>query len=154
MKFLYQLRVLLISFESLIIIGSLYLAVEQKEILQRAAASLSIDGEVLKYMMLLPIALLAWIAKELRDLVFENARVARLLVSWPDYWKLKAHVSAALVFAITFAVTSVTPWLFQAGISSGFNLLLFALSLLGQLSVAASVYSARFQIQEFVMQEL
>lgn len=150
MRYLYGLRVILISVEALVLaLGWLvwtYFASQLHEL----ASSLTLNGEVLKYLMLLPTALAVWVFNEVRGLLQEDKDMIQLLVKWPDYWRLKTHAWVSLIYAVVFACMSLFPWVAKSGISNGSGMLLFVTSIIGQLSLAISVYVARITLKEIV----
>ena len=150
MRVLYFLRVLLISMEA-VLLGIAGLAwYHFSADLSRLAATISLNEEILKYLMVVPVGLAIWVANELRQLLQEDKCTTRLLVGWPEYWKLKLHLWVSLVYAAVFACLSIAPWLVRAGISTGIGLLLFLTSILGQIFLAASVYAARLRVKELL----
>lgn len=151
MKILYFFRVLLIGFESATLCLSWFAWTYFLAEIDALASAVSLNQDLLKYLMLVPIGLAAWVVKELLQLPFENEAATKLLVGWPEYWKLKLHIWCSVGFAVLFACTSIVPWLVTSGVSTGLGLLLFATSILGQLSLATSVYSARFRIKELLV---
>jgi hypothetical protein len=114
------------------------------------ASSLALNDEVLKYLMLLPTALAVWVFNEVRGLLQEDKDTIQLLVKWPDYWRLKVHAWVSLIYAVVFACMSLLPWVAKSGISTGSGMLLFVTSIIGQLSLAISVYVARITLKEIV----
>lgn len=150
MRTLYLLRVILVSVEALILAGTWVAFSYFWREIESLASSLSLNDEVLKFLMLMPIALAVWIINEARVLLQEDKETVRILTDWPDYWRLKAHTWASLGYAVVFAFISIIPWAAKSGISTGTGLLLFAASILGQLSLAISVYAARIRVQEII----
>lgn len=150
MKFLYVLRVALVSVEALIFVCALFFYSHFSEGLQRAAESIELNGDVVKYLMFLPVALAVWVFNESRLLLQEDKQTIRILAAWSDYWKLKAHTWTGLLYASVFAVMSLIPWATREGISTGEGLLLFLASFVGQLAVAFSVYAARMKVRELI----
>lgn len=150
MRYLYGLRVALISVEAIVLaLGWLawtYLAPQ----LHDFASSLALNDEVLKYLMLLPTALAVWVFNEVRGLLQEDKDTIQLLVKWSDYWRLKVHAWVSLIYAVVFACMSLLPWGAKSGISTGSGMLLFVTSIIGQLSLAISVYVARITLKEIV----
>ena len=118
--------------------------------IQGFAASLAVNEEVLKYVMLLPAALAVWVIREARVLLQEDKETVRILIDWTDYWRLKTHTWVSLVYAVVFAGMSLVPWLAKSGISTGEGLVLFLASLVGQLCLAVSVYAARIRVKEII----
>jgi len=114
------------------------------------AKSLSLNDEILKYLMLLPIVLAVWIIKETRILLQEDKETIRILTQWEGYWKLKAHTWVSLGYAVVFALMSLLPWITSWGIKTGTGFLLFIASIIGQLYLAISVYAARIRVKEII----
>lgn len=150
MHALYFFRVLLVSLEAFLISIAVLVWYHFSPDLGNLAATISLNDEVLKYLMLVPIGLAVWVANELRQLLHEDKSITRFLVGWPDYWKLKLHLWVSLVYATVFVCLSVAPWVVRAGISTGIGLLLFLTSIIGQLILAASVYAARLRVKELL----
>lgn len=151
MKIFYTLRVLIISFEALLLAVAGLVWVRFHGVLQAFATSLELNQEVLKYLMFLPSAIAVWVINECRVLLQDETNTVRLLTLWDDYWRLKTHVWVALFYAVTFTLVSLLPWTVKSGISTGTGLLLFVISILGQLVLAASVYAARIRVKEFLV---
>jgi hypothetical protein len=150
-RVVYFLRVLFISFEALTLCVLAYAATSYSQELQSLASSVSMNDEMMKYLMLLPAGLAVWVLNELRQLVFEDEKTAKLLIKWPEYWKLKCHIWVALIYTFLFSAASSIPWLSKTGISTGSGIALFASCIVGQLIVAMSVYSARFSVREITI---
>lgn len=150
MRFFYLLRVLIINVETLLLsIAGLAWVKFPKE-LQSMAELLELDQDVLKYLMLLPVAVATWVINECRGLLQEDNDTVRLLTLWGDYWRLKTHVWVAVFYAFVFALASLVPWTAKSGIGTGAGLLLFVLSVVGQFFLAASVYAARIRLRELI----
>lgn len=150
MKIIYGLRVALLSFEALIlslIPASIYYLADN---IEKFSSGLSINDEVMKTILLLPLVLSAWIINELRQLLIEDKDTTKILTAWPDYWRLKAHVHTSLIYMVIFAILSLLPWGIEDGLKSGTGLIIFATSLLGQLILALNVYNARIRIREII----
>ena len=151
MRFLYGLRVALISVEALVLAFGWLAWKCLAPQLQEISGSLALNDEILKYLMLLPTALAVWVFNEARGLLQEDKETIQLLVKWPDYWKLKAHVWVSLIYAVVFACMSLLPWVEKSGISTGGGMLLFVTSIIGQLSLTISVYVARITLKETIV---
>jgi len=150
MRALYVLQVLFVSVEALIILLGIltwtYLRIE----IQVLANSLSIEAEILKWSILLPIIIAGWIVRETRALLQQDTETVQILTGWPDYWKLKIHTWVSLVYSLLFVCMSVVPWLTQTGIRTASGLLLFLTSIAGQISVAISIYAASMRVNEII----
>lgn len=150
MTLLYFLRAMLLSVEALVIAIALLLWSQFHGSIQNLAAALTFNEEILKYLMVVPLGLAIWVINELRLLLQEDKETVRILIAWPEYWKLKLHVWVSLLYAAVFTCVSIAPWFVKGGITTGFGLLLFATSIAGQFSLAISVYAARFRIKEIL----
>lgn len=148
MKIAYFIRTFFISVEFLIIAVSVYLYFNYEIDIVKFSKSLKINEEIGKYFIMLPLGLAVWIFLETKKIVFDNSAFSKLLVSWPEYWKLKMHLQVTLIYAALFSFISIIPWLTKEGVESGFGLLLFSCGLTGQLVVSASLFFAGFAIQE------
>lgn len=150
MRVFYFARVLLVSVEALLIGLSGLAWYYFSEDFGRLAGTISLNEDILKYLMVVPVGLAIWVANELRQLLQEDKGTTRFLVGWPDYWKLKLHLWVSLAYAAVFACLSIAPWLMRSGISTGIGLLLFLTSIIGQLLLAVSVYAARLRVKELL----
>jgi hypothetical protein len=149
---IYWLRTVIVSIEAVILLIALLAWVYLSTDLDIAAKSLSLNDEFLKFLMLLPLAVGAWVINECRLLLQEDKDTTRILVGWPDYSKLKLHIWASVFFAAVFCVLSTLPFWVKSGITTGAGLLVFVTSILGQFSLAASVYAARIRVKEITAQ--
>lgn len=150
MQYIYWLRVILISMEALVLLLGFLAWIYLGPQLDYFASSLALNDEVLKYLMLLPTVLAIWVFNETRGLLQEDTETIQLLVRWPDYWQLKIHAWVSLIYAVVFSCMSLIPWVVKSGISSGGGMLLFLISIVGQLSLAISIYVARISLKEIV----
>src|SRR4051812_40949665 len=150
MKSMYFVRTLLVSVESLVIFLGLATWILRPNWLNDAASAVRPNDELLKFLVLLPIGLLVWIANEIRSLLHDDKETTKLLIRWPQYWKLKIHVWISLLYAVIFMVLSTAPWVSGAGVTVAWGLLLFTGGTVGQLVVASGVYLARLRVKEYV----
>lgn len=149
--FLYWIRVIVISFEALIILLAAMIWFAFKPELEASASVLTLNEEFLKYMFVAPIAVGLWVTNESRLLLQEDKETIKILTGWNDYKLLKAHIWAGLLYALLFAAVSLVPWAAKSGVSNGAGLLLFIVATAGQFTVAASVYSARIKVKEIIV---
>jgi len=147
-KLLYTLKVILISTEAALLLSAALMFIFAKPYIILASQSLSINEELEKFIILAPIGISGWLLNELRQIVFEDEKSAKLLVTWPSYWKLKAHISVSLLYCGLFTLLAIIPWLTQKGTKTDLGFTLFTTGLTGLLIVASSVYTARFTIKE------
>lgn len=150
MRTLYLLRVVLVSVEAFVLAATWLAFSYFVNAFESLATSLSLNDEVLKYLMLMPAALAVWIINETRVLLQEDNETVRILTGWGGYWKLKAHTWISFGYAVVFASMSLIPWAAKSGIGTGTGLLLFIASIVGQLSLAIGVYAARIRVKEII----
>lgn len=153
MRFLYFARVFFVSLEFLVLTLTFFCARLFESHASALASVLAINEELIKWAILLPITLFAWCANEGRDLIFSNPEHSKILVNWPDYWKLKQHVVASLIFLIIFCALSGLPWLSKSGITTGTGLIFFTAGCIGCIIVAAQLYAAKISINEIMYSE-
>lgn len=60
------------------------------------------------------------------------------------------HVWVSLGYIILFTIMSIIPWLLRIGIHTGFGLLLFFVSIIGQLYMALNIYLTRIRMKEII----
>ena len=149
--FLYRLRVLLISFEALILLLAVMAWQVFRPEVETVASVLSLNEEFLKYMFVAPVAVGLWIVNESRLLLQEDKDTIKILTGWPEYRLLKTHIWVGLLYAVIFAAVSLVPWAAKSGVSNGTGLLLFVVAITGQFVVAASVYAARIKAKEIIV---
>jgi hypothetical protein len=146
----YFLRVALISFEALLVLIVVLVWYIFNSELEAAATVLTLNEEFLKYMFLAPLGLGFWVVNESRLLLQEDKETIKILTNWPEYLLVKMHVWVGLMYALIFVVFTVVPWALKTGVNSGLGLLFFVTALVGQLIVAASIYSARIRLKEII----
>lgn len=147
----YYIRVITISLEAVALVAAALTYFFAKPFISNLMLSSTINEELQKYIMLAPIGITVWLLVELRQLVFEDEKTAKLLVSWPSYWKLKAHIFITLVYCCLFSLLAIIPWLTKDGIKNELGFTLFWTGIAGLLIVAATVYMARFAIKEKIV---
>lgn len=118
MSAVYTLRVILLSAEAFVLGLAWLIHTYFDQPIQAFASTLSLNDEVLKYLMMLPTAMGVWIINESRLLLQQDDQTIRILTAWPDYSKLKIHASVGLAYALVFTGISFIPWMAKAGIST------------------------------------
>jgi hypothetical protein len=153
MNLLYFLRVVIISFEFTILIGMAGVLTFMGNTVGNVSVTLDVNSELMNWAVLLPISLFVWCANECRAIVIEDKESGRVLVNWPDYWKLKQHIIVALLYALVFCGISTYPWLGKVGIGSSSSLVHFLAGTLGIICVAAHLYFAKLAISEILLKD-
>ena len=146
--FLYFLRVVLVSFEAIVLVCAALIWFNFKNQLDAVASILQLNDQFLTYILISPVAIGVWVVNESRLLLQEDKETTKLLINWPEYHMLKIHVWVGLLYALLFAIVSLVPWGAKSGVNNGVGLLLFLVAIVGQFIVAAGVYSARIKVKE------
>lgn len=153
MRLFYFVRVFFVSLEFLVLTLTFFCVRLFEPHASAIASALAINEELIKWAILLPITLFAWCANECRDLIFSNPDHSKILVNWPDYWRLKQHIVASLIYLIIFCALSGFPWLSKSGITTGPGLIFFVAGCVGCIIVAAQLYAAKMSINEIMYSE-
>ena len=146
---------LIISPECLVLLIGWGIWEYAREQLNSVAAALPSNGEMIRYLALLPVGLFVWLLKEGKDILFPgDSEENKRLVQWPDYWRLKLTFGVAVIYGFLFAVASVLVWVlgWKVNEARGFGLL--TLSLVGALTVSGTVYFAKIKEKEILMKFL
>lgn len=149
-KFFYFLRVLLFSPELLIILGAMLINDYFPNTVESVVSTITINENLVSYLMLAPLGLAVWILLEIRNLLQEDNATTNILTDWSDYWRLKTHTRVTIIYAVIFGLISLVPWCSEFVLKSRIGFLLFITSLLGQLCVALSLYNARIRVKEII----
>lgn len=153
MRFLYFLKILFVSFEFLLILSMVFIIKYFDQHLDDFSENIIINDDLLKWTILLPISLFIWCSKEGYGLIFSNYNTGKILVNWPDYWKLKQHIVVSLMFSILFCLIAAYPWVTSYNIKTGVGLTSFLFGCLGGLVVAIHLYFAKMTINEILLAE-
>lgn len=149
-KSIYILRVLLISFEFLILLIGLSLYIYFQKNIDHIVQSLELNSDFLNYIIAAPFALSAFIFKDVRSMLVGDKDSTRVLTDWNDYWMLKTHTAINLIYTVIFLLISVVPWFTKLGINDGRNLLLFVTGLCGLLISARDIYASNIRVKELI----
>lgn len=153
MKILYYLRVVVLSWEFVLLFGGFILIGVFPEKINAFAPSLNVNNDMLKLLMFVPIALLVWSAKQYQELFIGENKDAKALINWPDFWKIKAVFYVALTYGLVFCIFAVVSLLTENKTLQGSNLIIFAGTCLGSFIVAGSIYFARIHISELFLKD-
>lgn len=147
MKELYALRIAVVSLEFVVVlVGALlyfyvpHLFVELKEIL-------ALEPEMMKWLTLLPLTLLCWILKEVRDFIRDDKDSEVILVCWGGYWKLKYHLYVSVAYGVLFAFLAVASSL-KSFSEGSLEFACYLVSIVGAIIVSGSLYFAKMQLRE------
>lgn len=101
MKFIYYVRVFILSFEFLALIFVLALYLFLNDIFTTIFNSIKINDEALKWLISYHIGIAVWILKDGTTILFPDEKTNRALHEWPEYWKLKAHFDVGIFYCIS-----------------------------------------------------
>ncbi len=149
MKMLIEfLRFFFVSFESIVFLLSLVCLFCVSPSSFSFAKDLMTNNEIAKYLSLLPVGVFVWMFVYLRKLLFPEKDINKIMQSWPDYYKLKSCIYAAMFWGLVFSAMALVGWIMSImGIFEA-SFLLIVCSILGSLIDACSVYFAEISINE------
>ncbi|WP_271410752.1 hypothetical protein [Pseudomonas sp. Q1-7] len=150
MKFLYYVRVLLVSFEFLIVVfmAAIYLAFNDQ--IDTLILSGSPNEKAVDWLILYPMAVGAWVLNEARNVLFPTGGADSVLHQWEGYWRLKAHYNVGLFYCLFPIVPCVLVWLFNSIFTSWGITLFFACVVVVSVS-AISFYQANVRLRELLI---
>lgn len=140
MKSLYFLRVMLLSFEFLLILltfGIFYFFENQIDKILK----ININDDITKWIIGLPLVLCAWNF---------SGEQAKKLLKWNSYWKLKFHIISSVIYSTLFITISLSAWVFFGGINSGLSIHFLIFGIFGQSIIAISIYFAKIRLFEIL----
>lgn len=143
MKMLYFFRVFIISIEFLAIIAGVLIYLCIKDLQYFKALKLNLHDDALKYVVLLPLSLGAWVLKDSRSMLYIDKDTTRIVTLWPNYWQFKIHVFVSIIYSVIFFASSLVSWMLFGVIDFFIPAYIFLSSLIGQSVVAASIYFAK-----------
>ena len=149
MKMLIEfLRFFFVSFESVVFLLLLMCLFCVSQSGFSFANDLMANNEIVKYLSLLPVGVFVWMFVYLRKLLFPEKDINKIMQSWPDYYKLKSCIYAAMLWGVVFSVAAIVGWILSiTGIFEA-SFILITCSILGSLIDACSVYFAEISINE------
>lgn len=147
-KLFYFIFVFIFSYEFLfsLILFVIYLFFKAE--INAAISAVKFNTDLIKYLIVLPVGVFAWVLKEVKDIVVAEKDNIKVLINWPDYWRLKCHLQVSILYGVIFCCASIAPWLRDQAIYDAFGIVVFLNSLLGILIVATSVYFAQISLKE------
>lgn len=141
----------MISFEFIIIAVSAISVSFFSETADTFVKTIQVNDEILNWLILVPSGLFVWIFLEAKLLLFPDGEWSKIIHKWPDYRKLKIHFWVSIIYAWLFLVIGLFPLFIKDGLSTGAGFIIFFSSILGELAVALSIYSAQISIREIIL---
>lgn len=148
---MYWLRVVMVSFEFLIIFISIFLIILYGESIDVLVKKVQINDEVLKWLMFLPAGMLTWIFVQTQSLLFPDGEFSKTLHKWPGYRKLKIHCVVGLMYAVLFLLIGLLPLFIKNSLSTGTGFVMLFCGVVGESVVALSIYLAQISIKEIII---
>jgi hypothetical protein len=111
------------------------------------------QSELLKYFGLLPAALVVYDSQIVKNILFPDSDKRAILQGWGRYWDLKCGGVVGLVYGIIFAIAGFSALLFDWKKPAAHYAALLITSVLGALTVSASLYFTHIKIEELFRQQ-
>lgn len=139
-----------VSFEFLIFLGTLLAYPLFSDRIAALAAQLGDDSEKIKWLALIPVALLGWMIANAKELLFPEAPNAELLHDWPDYVMVKDRHIISLVSGALCSAFSVGVWMFCAVSTNALAFTVLTASILISIATFASYHLATVKIRNIL----
>ena len=144
------LRAVFVSPEFCVIVYGLYLATADIAAIRHLMSRIE-GAEVIKYLALIPVAILALLVKDVQELLSPKDKThADHLNSWPDYWRLKNRVIASLIWSFLFACMAIVAWTVGKPDKNIPAFVCLLASLVGTAFTYWTVYCARIRLLEIL----
>ncbi|MFZ3072653.1 MAG: hypothetical protein WA162_05370 [Thermodesulfobacteriota bacterium] len=143
-------RVIFISIEFLVILLGAIFFFLWPEYAILISAKLSDNSDFQKYLFAASPILAVYVFNESRKLLFPEKVKKKIFQSWPDYWKLKIHFLVGLLYSGLFAGIGLLTWALGYKVNEPKGFVMLAVSVVGGLVVAVSVYWARIRLPEIL----
>jgi hypothetical protein len=106
------------------------------------------QAELLKYLGLLPAALVAFDLRFGKSVVLPDADKQTMLQNWPRYAELRCSVMIGVLYGFIFAVAGIAALLFDWRSPAAYQSAVLVTSLAGALTVSATLFYAHVKIEE------
>ena len=103
-------RATVVSFEFVVIAIAFLLTLIQPDWLGRAADHISTNGEIIKYLVVIPLGIFAWVFPHSRTMLFPDEDKKKIFQNWPDYQLFKHTVLIGVAYSLLFAVLGIATW--------------------------------------------
>lgn len=151
MKYIVEyIKALIISPEVLIsapVMGMI--AIFQPQWFDKVGEKIKLEQEVWKYLCLIPAAVLVWLLAHCYSVQLPHAS-NKVLLKWPDYWKLRITVNVGLFFSALCAATAVFVFAFTKEIYSNVAGAILISAILISLIDGFTIWQASITIRQIV----
>lgn len=144
------LRALIVSPEILCTLIILVLAKYEPTLMAAVGDKVKSDQEIWKFLPAIPFAVLAWALPQSKEILFPSKSSNRLLLDWPDYWKLKTRVIVSLLLILICIVASLAIYFFKTEASALVIGSIFGISTIVSVSVACSLWLAGVTVRQMM----
>ncbi len=125
------LRTFIISFEFVILIVGMGLIFFDLIPAANVAFLSSASDEKIKWMALLPVALLGLIFKDCSKLLFPEKDKKEIITGWSNYWQLRNLADVTMGYGIIFAVSGSLSWILDLSSNRARLVVLLSTSVIG-----------------------
>lgn len=120
-----------VSPEMLIIAVATYLVIDTPDSIRRISIGIAAGPDVVKYLALLPAAILVWSITEAKSILLPGEDKKALLQNWPRYPDLKGRVAIGLCFQFLFALAAFSVWIYSPKFDDPKSFVVAGMSLVG-----------------------
>lgn len=142
------LRATFVSFEILVLLSAIVFLLWNPAWVSGLGARVAGNSELLKYLVLVPVAVFLWILSLSRKMFFPENDKKKVFQNWPDYQRFKEVVLVGLGFAFFFSIVGVATWIMDWKKGPETPFVLVGTSIIGSLVSALSMYQAEIRLNE------
>lgn len=150
MRFLYFLRAFFISPEFLLIALACYLF--HQPIINNAIIEIQIfkESEFAKWLAIAPISLGIFNIKSIKASNFLKEDSKRIILEWPNYWKIKIHLLISFIYSVVFILISAYALIFFTKDKIPFFTYIFIIGFIGECILYTTIHFAEDKILELI----
>jgi len=128
--------------EMVVLLTAIYLFVDDPDIVSRSASIVAAGPEAIKFVALVPAAVLVWCISEAKSILLPEEDIKAILIQWPRYSELKSRVVSGLFFQLLFAIGSFLAWAYSPTFSSSRGFSVMCMSVMGSFVGASTFFLA------------
>jgi hypothetical protein len=145
-------RYVFVSPEFLVIVAGLAFCVLFPTQSVWVSARIGAQSDLLKYFGLLPIGLVVYDSTVVKSALMPDADKRSSFQKWEHYYDFKLGCIVALVYAVIFGITGIACFFFDWNTSMAHQSAFLLTSIVGALTVSATLYFAHIRIEELFRQ--
>lgn len=152
MKALYFLRIFFISPEFLLILLACYLFEYSSILLLIENIKIFKEDEFAKWLSIAPITLGIYNIKSIKASNFLKEDTRKLILKWPNFWRLKAHLLISFIYSVIFILISIYSLIFFKIDGIEYYTYVFFIGFIGECILYITIHLAEDKLIELLNQ--